>query len=70
VSFAVSPSVTHGTQRSAVSLSGHKTASIYRGYRIVAENDLREALPRTQASLAPQPAGTVTPLWTAADTGR
>ena len=40
----------------------HKSASVYRRYRIVAEDDLCEALARTQASLATRPAGTVTPL--------
>ena len=40
------------SQSVAMALSGHKTASIYRRYRIVAEDDLRAALLRTQASLA------------------
>ena len=50
------------SQSVAMALSGHKTASAYRPYRIVAEDDLREALARMQASLTAQPAGTVTPL--------
>jgi hypothetical protein len=41
---------------------GHKTASVYRRYRIVAEDDLREALARMQASLATRQSGTVTLL--------
>jgi hypothetical protein len=45
-----------------MALSGDKTASVYRRYRIVAEDDLREALARTQASLAARPLGTVTPI--------
>jgi integrase len=50
------------SQSVAMALSGHKTASVYRRYRIVDEKDLREALERTQASIAARPLGTVTPL--------
>ena len=59
------------SQAVAMRISGHKTASIYRRYRIVDENDLREALERTQASLAARSSGTVTLLRGAAEnTGR
>jgi integrase len=54
------------SQSVAMALSGHKTASIYRRYRIVAEDDLREALLRLQASVSDSPGGTVTPLREAA----
>jgi hypothetical protein len=36
-------------------ITGHKTPSIYRRYRIVDERDLREATEKLQAHLAEQP---------------
>jgi hypothetical protein len=57
------------SQSVAMALSGHKTASVYRRYRIVAEDDLREAMGRVQASLTGRPAGTVVPLRQAAEDG-
>ena len=50
------------SQTVAMALIGQKTASVYRRYRIDDENDLREALERTQASVAARPRGTVTPI--------
>jgi hypothetical protein len=32
-------------------ISGHKTASVYRRYRIVPENDIREALQRVEQAI-------------------
>jgi hypothetical protein len=43
-------------------ISGHKTASAYRRYRIVDESDLRSALAHTRADLSARTAGTVIPL--------
>jgi hypothetical protein len=40
-------------------LTGHKTASVYRRYRIVDETDLREALAKTEAAVKREQAGTV-----------
>ena len=48
-------------------ISGHKTASVYRRYRIVDEHDIADALARTQATLRKMPRATVTPLRPAAE---
>ncbi len=50
------------SQSVAMALSGHTTASVYRRYRIVDEDDLREALARMQASLATRAPGSITPI--------
>ena len=43
------------SQSVAMQITGHKTPSIYRGFRIVDERDLREATEKLQAHLAEQP---------------
>ena len=58
------------SQSVAMALSGHKTASVYRRYGIVAEDDFREVLARTQANPATRSEGTVTPLRNVTDKGR
>ena len=43
-------------------ISGHKTASVYRRYRITPEQDIREALERTEAAISQNKARRVIPL--------
>jgi integrase len=50
------------SQAVAMKISGHKTASVYRRYRIVDESDIADALARTQATLREAPRATVTLL--------
>lgn len=42
-------------------IAGHKTAGVYR-YRIVDERDMREALTKTEATIAAEQTATVVPL--------
>ena len=50
------------SQSVAMTISGHKTASVYRRYRIVDEQDIADALARTQAARPPASSATITPL--------
>ncbi len=56
------------SQLDAMAITGHKTLSVYRRYRIVDEADIGEALARTQASLS-QATRSVTPLREALERG-
>jgi hypothetical protein len=53
------------SQAVAMKITGHKTASVYRRYRIVDEDDMRE---RTEAANAEQTRRPVVPLRTSGGT--
>jgi len=58
------------SQSVGMMISGHKTASIYWRYRIVPENDIREALERTQAAIGQNKERRVVPIGEAKEASR
>src|SRR5437764_431938 len=50
------------SQPVAMSITGHKTLSVYQCYRIVNEDDRREVLERTLASIKMAPPSKITPI--------
>jgi integrase len=50
------------SQAVAMTITGHKTISVYQRYRIANEDDRREALERMQAANTQAAAATVTPI--------
>lgn len=50
------------SQAVAMKITGHKTPSVYRRYRIVNEDDIERALAQTQEAIRQAPPGNVTAL--------
>ena len=47
------------SQAVAMKITGHRTDSVYRRYRIVDEQDLRQAFERTEANMTRKLLGTI-----------
>jgi len=58
------------TQAVAMKITGHKTDSVYRRYRIVDETDIERALEKTQESISQNPISNVTGMKRARQIGR
>jgi hypothetical protein len=58
------------TQAVAMKITGHKTDSVYRRYRIVDEADIERALEKTQESISQNPTSNVTRMKRARQEGR
>jgi integrase len=58
------------SQAVAMNISGHKTASVYRRYRIVDDRDIADALARTQETVRQAAPATVMPLRVSDQPGR